>query len=110
AEIDPLRIRDLLVEMGALHVNINRHGLRRRERQRIRIKVENIPQVERSLFKENRENLDVLRECDVDVAMELLDALRRDRKPNERKVDYEDGLFRDALRVLSIDKSLGGLL
>jgi len=110
AEIDPLRIRDLLVEMGALHVNINRHGLRRRERRRIRIKVENIPQVERSLFKENRENLDVLRECDVDVAMELLDTLRRDRKPNERKVDYEDGLFRDALRVLSIDKSLGGLL
>ncbi|MDI3484034.1 MAG: repair protein SbcD/Mre11 [Methanobacteriaceae archaeon] len=110
AEIDPLRIRDLLVEMGALHVNINRHGLRRHERRRIRIKVENIPQVERTLFKENRENLDVLRECDVDVAMELLNVLRRDREPNERKVDYEDGLFRDALQTLSIDKSLGDLL
>lgn len=110
ADIDPSRIRALLMEMGASHVNINRHGLRRRERRRIKVRVENVPQVEKSLFRENRENLDVLRECDVDVAMELLAVLRRGRKPNERKVDYEDGMFHDALRVLSLDKSLGDLL
>jgi DNA repair exonuclease SbcCD nuclease subunit len=110
ADIDPIRIRDLLVDRGALHVNINRHGLRRRERRRIRVRMEDVPQVEKSLFRENRENLDVLRECDVDVAMELLAVLRRARKPNERKVDYEDGMFKDALRVLSIEKFLGDLL
>ncbi|MDI9624732.1 MAG: DNA repair exonuclease [Methanothermobacter sp.] len=110
ADIDPLRIRDLLIGMGALHVNINRHGLRRSERRKIRIRVEDVPQVEKSLFKENREDLDILRECDVDVAMELLAVLRRDREPNERRIDYEEGMFKDAIRVLSLDKSLGDLL
>jgi len=110
AEIDPLLIRDLLIERGALHVNINRHGLRLRERQRIRVRVEDVPQVERSLFVENMENLDVLRDCDVDVAMELLATLRVDIKANERRLDYEDGMFRDALRILSLDRFLGDLL
>ncbi|BAW31525.1 MAG TPA: DNA repair exonuclease [Methanothermobacter sp.] len=111
ADIDPLRIRNLLMEMGALHVNINRHGLKRRERRRIRVRFDqDASKIEESLFKENRENLDVLRECDVDVAKELLDVLKRDKEPNERRIDYEDGMFRDALRVLSLDKSLGDLL
>ncbi len=111
SDINIIKIRDLLMEKGARHVNINRHSLKKFEKKRISIGETSRPLIEKGLFKDTISEVDVsLRNLKarrgVKLALELLKILREEKKPNETRGDYEDRIFKDAIRIFSLDEML----
>ncbi len=108
SDIDSKLIRNLLTKNGAIHVSINRHGLISKEHKKIQIMENNIPKIENKLFEENIgkikvTNKELKSEKGVKFANELLNVLRDQQKPNEKKGDYERRIISNAVDTLKIN-------
>jgi len=107
SDINFSQIRKILMEKGALHININRFGLTSREYTSLKVMGEDIHEIESKLLKESigtvKVSIDSLKgEKGAHLAFELLNALRQEQKPNESKKDYEERVLTQAIEVLKL--------
>ncbi len=105
SNIDSKLLRGLLIGKGAIHVNINRHGLTSKNHRKVKLMGEDIPTMESKVFKENIGNIrlsnkNLKSERGIKLANELLRILRQEQKPNEKKGDYEKRIRTNALEFL----------
>ncbi len=101
-------IRKILKDAGALHVSINHHGLISKEFTKIRVKGETTEEIERNLLLENTVNIDVQEEQlkdkqGADLALNLLNILRKGQKTNEKKSDYSQRILDESLDLLDLE-------
>jgi DNA repair protein SbcD/Mre11 len=109
SEINFQEIRKFLKEEGALHVSINHHGLVSHEFIGVRVKGETTEEIEENLLLENIENIDIpLKELEkqegAELASRLLKIIRKNPKPNEKKVDYNNRILKESIDLLGMDE------
>ena len=107
ADIDFAQIRKILVENGALHVNINRFGLTSKEYTTLKIMGADAREIETKLLKESIGAVkvsvkDLKGDEGAQLAFGLLNALRLGQKPNESKKDYEERVVSQAIGILEL--------
>jgi hypothetical protein len=107
SDINFAQIRKVLMEKGALHVNINRFGLTSKEYTALKVMGEDVREIENKLLKESIGTVKVSTESlkgekGAHLAFELLNALRQGQKPNENKKDYEERILNQAIEVLKL--------
>ena len=107
SDISSTRIRNLLMEKGAVYVTINRFALSSKEYVGIRVVGEDMPTIESRLFRENIGAVKVSNEflkedAGTKLAIELLKVVRQGQKFNEAKKDYEERVRRDAIEILGL--------
>lgn len=108
SDINFHEIRKILKDAGAVHVSINHHGLVSKEFTKIRVKGETTEEIERNLLLENTVNIDVDEEelkdkQGADLAVHLLNILRKGQKTNEKKSDYNHRILDDSLDLLDME-------
>jgi DNA repair exonuclease SbcCD nuclease subunit len=109
SDINFHEIRRILKEAGALHVSINHHGLVSKEFTKIRVKGETTEEIEENLLLENIRNIEVGQEElntkeGAKLAVNLLKALRKSPKPNEKKSDYKNRILSESLEILDLER------
>ncbi|MDI9437875.1 MAG: DNA repair exonuclease [Euryarchaeota archaeon] len=109
SDIDFNRIRTLFREKGSIHVSINHHGLSSKEFSPIRVKGETTPEIEKNLFLESIGNIDVstpeLKDrYGAELALKLINTIRMNPKPNEKKSDYNNRILNESLKILGFEE------
>jgi hypothetical protein len=110
SDIDFIKLRNILLQKGALYVNINRHSLITKEYETVRTIGEDIGEVERTLFKENIGAVKVSVESlkgdeGTKLATGLLTVLRQNQKAGETKKDYENRILKQAIDLLKLEEA-----
>lgn len=110
SDINSSEIRSILMQKGAIYVNINRHGLTSKEYTAIKVVGEDIPTIESKLFQENIGTLKITNEAlkgekGTKLALELLKVLRQEQKFTEAKKSYQERIQKDALEVLQLKEA-----
>ncbi len=108
SDINFHKIREMLKESGAIHVSINHHGLVSKEFTKMRVKGETTAEIENNLLLENISNIEVnQKELNAkegaQLAINLLNTIRKSPKPNEKKADYNNRIIRESLDVLDLE-------
>lgn len=104
-------LRNLLRQKGAIYANINRYGLSSKEYTGIRVEGRDIQEVEEKLLRDNIGAVKVsqlgLRGAKgVRVAIDLLEALRQDKKTTEKKKEYVDRMVGEAVGKLRLNEAM----
>jgi hypothetical protein len=104
-------LRSILRQNGAIYANINRYALSSKEYTGIRAEGRDIREVENNLLRENIGAVKVSEtglqgDKGVHVAVELLDALRHDKKSTEQKKEYDARMVQDALERLRLVEAM----
>ena len=109
SDINFAEIKVNLIERGALHVHLNRHGLTSKEYVAPIVKGEDIPAIEQKLFLERAPSIampqDKMKESSA-VAIELLKVLRQEAKINESKKNYADRMIKSGIETLRLKNLL----
>jgi exonuclease SbcD len=111
SDIDFTRLRDLLHQNGAICASINRYALTSKEYMGIRVEGRDIREVERKLLRENIGEVKIsisnlVGEEGFQTAVNLLDRLRHEKKPNEKVRDYDDRMIGEAIQTLGLEEVL----
>ncbi len=112
SEIDSGVIRRILRERGAITVNINRHGIRPPEIEKVRVSETEIPRIEEKILREKLaglgvKNMELKSAAGLKMASELLKRIRNERREGETREDYERRMVEDALEVLGLEMEGG---
>lgn len=119
-DIDFRRIKEILLERGAVYANINRYALKSKERIEVRVKGERKAEIEERIFKEimsgfkidpsikSKKIRKLLRsrltgERGIELAQNLLDELKMEKKEGETKADFHARVLHDALGVTQLE-------
>jgi hypothetical protein len=107
SDIDFAKIRADLIESGALHVYLNRHGLTSKEFTAVRVMGEDVSSIETRLLKENLGSVHVSQPAlkgdqGAATAREFLRVLRQGAKADESKRDYVERSVEGGLEVLGL--------
>lgn len=107
SDIDFRMIRQVLLDNGAVHVEINRQGIKSKEYQAIRVSGESIGEIETNLLKENISSVKVSEprlkgDVGLELSKELLRVLRSESKLNEGKRDYESRMKTQGIDILGV--------
>lgn len=108
SEINFHEIRRILNDLGAIHVSINHHGLVSKEFTKIRVKGETTTEIEENILLENISNIDVKqkelnKKEGAQLAINLLQTIRKSPKPNEKKSDYKNRILTESLDILDLE-------
>ncbi len=100
-------IRIRIRNKGAIHVGITYYSLLSKEFDPIPFKGKEISEIEKSLFRENISNLNVLDdnlngEKGVKLAISLMDILKQNQKINEKKSNYSNRILKEALKIMGV--------
>lgn len=111
SDISSSEMRELLMEMGAIDVSINRYGLTSKEYSPFKVMGEDIPTIENRLLRENIGTVKVsIEELKADkgtrLAIDLLKILKQEQKLNETKKDYTERIQKNALDTLGLGDEL----
>jgi len=111
SDISSSEMRELLMEMGAIDVSINRYGLTSKEYSPFKVMGEDIPTIEYRLLRENIGTVKVsIEELKADkgtkLAIDLLKILKQEQKLNETKKDYIERIQKNALDTLGLGDEL----
>jgi len=118
-DIDFRRIKEVLLEKGAVYANINRYALKSKEKIEVRVKGERKAEIEERIFKERisgfkidpsvkNEKIRKLLESrlvgqkGVELARNLLDSLKMEKKEGETKTDFHARVLHNALQVTQL--------
>lgn len=105
ADIDFGELQRTLIQKGALHVRINRYGLRTLEIPDTKILGESSQEIEQNLFREHIDQINVMssdlkEELGVQRAIELLRITRQEKDDEETKAEYENRITEEATDLL----------
>jgi exonuclease SbcD len=111
SDIDFARLRDLLHQNGAIYTSINRYALTSKEYTGIRVEGRDIREIEQKFLRENIGEVKVsdsnlVGEEGFQTAVNLLDRLRHEKKPNEKVKDYDDRMIREAIQTLELEEAM----
>jgi exonuclease SbcD len=111
SDINFARLRQNLLERGAISVYVNRHGLTSKEFAAIKAAGEDVETIESRLLKENIGAVNVAEnslkgEDGTKLAMTLLKALRRATKAGESKQSYDEHMKEQAIETLGLGEVL----
>ena len=112
SDIDFQTIKNALLSAGAIHIELNRHGITSKEYQAITLSGENVGEMENNLLKENigstRTNEPKLKgEQGLELSKELLRVLRAEPQSGEGKRDYESKMRSQGIGTLGLREALG---
>lgn len=119
-DIDFRRIKEILLERGAVYANINRYALKSKERIEVKVKGERKAEIEERVFierisgfridpsiknKKMRKLLEsrLVGDKGIELARNLLDALKMERKEGETKTDFHSRVLHSALEVTQLE-------
>lgn len=119
-DIDFRRIKEILLERGAVYANINRYALKSRERIEVKVKGERKAEIEDRIFKEKMSGFKIdpsikskkirklledrlVMEKGVKLARNLLNALRMEKKDGETKADFHTRVLHNALEIIQLE-------
>jgi exonuclease SbcD len=108
--IKTTNLKRMLLENGAIFVDINRYGLTSKEFSAVRVSGEDVPSIEKILLRQNieaiRVNLKALRgENGAELARRLLTTLRTEIKESESRQDYSSRLLESGINTLGIKEA-----
>lgn len=111
SDINFQAIRRQLLTAGAIHVEVNRHGVTSKEYQVITISGENVGEIEANLLKENIGSVKTSQpklkgEEGLQLSKELLRMLRTESQPGEGKRDYETRVTTQGAEALGLREEL----
>jgi hypothetical protein len=111
SEIKAQNYKNLLMQNGALFVDINRYGLSSKAFSTVRVSGEDRASIEKKLFRENVGAINVsiknLRgEQGSQIAEKLLNVLKVSSKIDETKKDYSSRLMEEAIELLGLKEAL----
>jgi exonuclease SbcD len=119
-DIDFRRIKEILLERGAVYANINRYAIKSKERIEVKVKGERKAEIEERIFKEKMSGFKIdpsikskkirrllesrlVGEKGVELARNLLDALKIEKKEGETKADFHARVLHNALEVTQLE-------
>ena len=119
-DIDFRKVKEILLERGAVYANINRYALKSKERIEVRVKGERKVEIEERIFKEKMSGFKVdpsvknkkirkllesrlVGEKGIELAQNLLDALKMEKKEGETKADFYARVLHSALEVTQLE-------
>jgi len=119
-DIDFRRITEILLERGAVYANINRYALKSKEKIEIRVKGERKAEIEERIFKEKMSGFKIdpsikskkvrkllenrlVGEKGIELAQNLLDALKMEKKEGETKADFHARVLHNALEITQLE-------
>ena len=107
SEIRAQDYKNLLIQNGAVFVDVNRYGLSSKAYSAVKVTGEDKSSIEKKLFRENIGAVNVSiqnlkGEEGSTVAEKLLDILKIDAKINETKKDYTSRFLEDAIVILRL--------
>lgn len=119
-DIDFRRIKEILLEQGAVYANINRYALKSKERIEVRVKGERKAEIEERIFREKLSGFKIdpsikskkikklledrlTGEKGIQLAQNLLHALRMEKKEGETKADFHSRILHNALEVMQLE-------
>ena len=105
SDIDFNQIRRSLRNKNALYVGINHHSLVSKEFKGVKLEAETKDEIEENLLKENIINVNVktktlIERQGVELAIKLINTLKKSSKTNEKKSDYKNRISKKALKIL----------
>ncbi|MCP4761405.1 MAG: DNA repair exonuclease [archaeon] len=111
SDINFSELRKILYQNEAYYVNLNRYGLRSKNLTISMSGGIQREEVEHSLFKENIDSVDVkqknlIGEKGVLTAIKLLNTMRKPKKLNEKKNNYEERILDESQEILDIREVL----
>ena len=111
SDINFQAIRRQLLTAGAIHVEVNRHGVTSKEYQVITISGENVGEIEANLLKENIGSVKTSQpklkgEEGLQLSKELLRMLRTESQLGEGKRDYETRVTTQGAEALGLREEL----
>lgn len=118
-DIDFRRIKEILLERGSVYANINRYALKSKEKIEVRVKGERKAEIEERIFREKMSGFKVdpsiknkkirkllesrlVGEKGIELAQNLLHALKMEKKEGETKGDFHSRVLRNALEVTEL--------
>jgi len=119
-DIDFRRIKEILLERGAVYANINRYAIKSKERIEVKVKGERKAEIEERIFKEKMSGFKIdpsikskkirrllesrlVGEKGVELARNLLDALKIEKKEGENKADFHARVLHNALELTQLE-------
>jgi exonuclease SbcD len=111
SEIKAQKYKNLLMQQGALFVDINRYGLSSKAFSAVRVSGEDRTSIEKKLFRENIGAVTVSiknlkGEQGSKIAEKLLDVLKISTKIDETKRDYTSRFMKEAIELLGLTEVL----
>jgi hypothetical protein len=111
SDINFNQLRSILRHNGAIYANINRYALSSKEYKAIRVEGRDIHEVEENLLRENIGAVKVSEpglkgEKGIQVAVDLLGALRHDKKTMEKKKEYDERMVKRAIEKLKLKETI----
>ncbi|WP_455369498.1 metallophosphoesterase family protein [[Eubacterium] cellulosolvens] len=107
SDIDFSRLKRLLIDNGALKVNLNRHNLKSKEFATIKIAGEDPATIEKRLLQENLATIttsqtQLQKEQGLKLAINLLKTFRQEIKTGESKKDYTERMKGQGIQLLNL--------
>jgi exonuclease SbcD len=119
-DIDFRRVKEILLEGGAVYANINRYALKSKERIEVKVKGERKTEIEEKIFRERisgfridpsiknkkiRKLLEnrLVGDQGIELAKNLLDSLKMEKKEGETKHDFQTRVLHNALEVTQLE-------
>jgi hypothetical protein len=111
SDIDFTAVRQAALDKGALHVELNRHGVTSKEFEAVSWSGEDMQTVESRILKEGAAKIDVGEPAlkgdkGYQLSRELLRALRAEPSLNESKRDYDLRMSSQAINLLGLKEDL----
>jgi exonuclease SbcD len=109
SDVKATNYKNILIDNGALFVDINRYSLSSKEFNTVKVQGEDIPEIEKKLLRENigaiRLSLEKLKgDKGSALAEKLLMIFRIESKEGELKRDYNSRIFEEGVRYLGIEE------
>jgi len=119
-DIDFRRLKEILLERGAVYANINRYALKSKEKIEVRVKGERKAEIEERIFKERMASFKIdtsiknkkiwkllenrlVGEKGIELAQNLLDALKMEKKEGETKADFQARVLHSAFEITQLE-------
>jgi len=119
-DIDFRRIKEILLERGAVYANLNRYALKSKEKIKVKVKGERKTEIEEKIFRDKmlgfridpsiknkkiRKLLEnrLVGDKGVELAKNLLDSLKMEKKEGETKHDFHARVLQNILEITRLE-------
>jgi len=107
SDLEFAELRRMLLDKGAIYVNVNRFGLSSKEYADVKVADEDIGTMESKLFKDNIGSVKLSNKAlkgssGIRLAHDLIKIVRQEQKMGEMKKDYEARVAEEAIKALQL--------